>query len=108
MRMFTLLFCIYLLALSVVPCSDTFMAGQSDKESITFSASHNHTSDNTDFCSPFCICNCCSSPVMSKFKASYTTFTKITFVSQLDFPVRELSFISKYAGVIWNPPQIIT
>lgn len=107
MKFFTLIFSFYLLALSVVPCSDSFNAGQNNQNEKTFSASHSHSTDSTDFCSSLCICNCCSSPVIAKFQATSITITKITILPQVNFPLRELSFVSTYTGNVWHPPQII-
>ena len=106
MKFLTLIFSIYLLALSIVPCSDAFNAGQNDKENVTFSAAHDHSTENADFCSSFCICNCCTSPVISKFQAYHLPIPIIKIFPEQKFPIRKLSFISVYTGNTWHPPQI--
>ena len=105
MKFLTLIFSFYLLALSIVPCSDAFNSGQTNKETITFSASHDHPTDTADFCSSFCICNCCTSPVISKSHASYLAIPAIKILPEQKFVLRKLSFISVYTGNVWHPPQ---
>ncbi|WP_082830750.1 DUF6660 family protein [Cochleicola gelatinilyticus] len=61
MKLFTIIFSLYLLALNFSPCSDMVTAGESDTVQIevsqTTDSDHNHTS--SDLCSPFCNCHCC-------------------------------------------------
>ena len=106
MKFLTLIFSFYLLALSIVPCSDAFNSGQTNKETITFSASHDHPAEAADFCSSFCICNCCTSPVISKPHASYLKIPAVKILSLQKFELRKLSFIAVYTGNVWHPPQI--
>lgn len=106
MKFFTLIFSFYLLALSIVPCSDAFNSGQKDLKTITFSASDDHSTDADDFCTSFCICNCCTSPVISKFQASYLAIPALKILPEQKFALRKLSFIPVYTGNVWHPPQI--
>lgn len=63
MKYLTILLSIYILALSFVTCSDTIVNTLHDEDVIELAqdfdhGNHSH-SDEADFCSPFCSCQCC-------------------------------------------------
>ena len=63
MKQLTILLSIYILALSFVTCSDTISNTLHD-ENITelieeFDYENHSHSEEADFCSPFCSCQCC-------------------------------------------------
>ena len=106
MRLFAYIFSIYILALSVVPCSD---ASNDCKSNTTVSErieAHNHNSDHNDFCSPFCTCTCCSTTASLKFTPYKFRIPKPIATSKITYPVRDFSFVSNYCGKIWQPPKI--
>jgi len=45
-----------ILAMVLMPCSDGHTC---DEESQKISLVHNHSEDEKDHCSPFCVCLCC-------------------------------------------------
>src|SRR5687767_2855298 len=55
-------FSIYLLCLAVCPCSDQNTCEDEVKAGVAMNTTdgHEHSPDEQDFCSPFCICQCCS------------------------------------------------
>lgn len=61
MKIFTLIFSFYLLALNFAPCSDTNVDSSEDSTQIEFSQSDtgDHDHNLLDTCSPFCHCHCC-------------------------------------------------
>ncbi|TRX35207.1 hypothetical protein FNW52_12065 [Flavobacterium sp. ZT3R18] len=69
-------------------------------------SSSEHNQDN-DACSPFCVCNCCSSQVFA-FN-SISTFSFIIIKKQVENRIPEYKSVltSNFYGSIWQPPQIV-
>jgi hypothetical protein len=100
----TILSIVFLL-LSCLPCADKEGYGSSQNVVVESSSEHNQ---DIDACSPFCICNCCSSQVF----AFDTTVCGLDFVIikkivENKIPVYKTIFISNFYGSIWQPPQIV-
>lgn len=106
MKVFTIIFSIYILALSIMPCSDAF----NDCNRITTvresTLAHNHQSDHNDFCSPFCTCSCCSISVYPNANFVSFSIAKPAVGSKVAYPIRDFSFVSNFYGNIWQPPKI--
>lgn len=62
MRAFSFIMSLYLVALAGFPCSDSKSCVDERKNGVIveFTGDHDHSSSEKDFCSPFCICSCCS------------------------------------------------
>lgn len=105
------IFTIYVLALSLIPCSD---GGNGIVEILNHSLGleHEHIVDHTqhsnscgdDQCAPFCICTCCTSAVdfPSKNQFSVKLFSPT--------PEEKPSFyqnviISAFTSTVWQPPK---
>lgn len=106
MKFFTVIFSIYILALSVLPCSDAYNDCNSNTALTENSQNHDHNTDLNDICSPFCTCTCCSISANPKFTPFSIKIAKVVAVSLLKFPNREFSFASNFYGNIWQPPKI--
>lgn len=106
MKFFTVIFSIYILALSVMPCSDAYNDCKDNTEFADNSQSHNHKSDTNDFCSPFCTCTCCSVSANPNFAPFSIEVKKLVAVSKLSFQNREFFLASNFYGNIWQPPKI--
>ncbi|WP_394370737.1 DUF6660 family protein [Pedobacter endophyticus] len=109
MKALLIIFGIYMLALSVMPCSDAVNECQrttSNSSSSELVESHNHQNDSNDFCSLFCTCNCCSIAAHSKIAASYTKNERLPLFSFIKFPIRSSFLLSNYYGNIWQPPKV--
>lgn len=106
MKFLTVIFGIYILALSVMPCGDTYNAYKTNTVLTENSQSHSHDSDHNDQCSPFCTCACCSISSSSKLAPLNIKITKPEVVSKLTFPHQNFSLVSNYYGNIWQPPRI--
>jgi hypothetical protein len=96
----------YVIALSVYPCSDGNTCADEIKngqQSIGVS-DHEHSDSEEDLCSPFCICSCCAAHI------------KLSPISDLNFPtvVHNTKEIIPYLekqivfdhNHIWQPPRI--
>ena len=90
--------CLYILALSVTPCTD----GSNDacKEKVEH---HDHSEDEDDGCTPFCSCSCCGSlftfsDVERYFKSSTDISERIEFYSS--------HYFGSFLEEIWHPPAV--
>ncbi len=106
MKHFWLLFSLFLVTLSVLPCSDGVECEDITKVEVSQSnhETHNHESEQ---CPPFCTCACCGVHIY-KFQTA-----ALSFKEDLDFYIqkKELGFYSfhynkKIASDIWQPPKI--
>ena len=93
------------LLFSCLPCAD--MEANDFSHTLVEKSSSEHNQDY-DACSPFCICNCCSSHVF----AFDTTICSLDFVIvqkivENKIPEYKSIFASNFFGSIWQPPQII-
>lgn len=115
MRLFTLIFSIYLLAVSLLPCSDAYnecnnkTATARVQAAFTDTQEHNHKSDHNDLCGPFCTCACCGTIL-----TAVTGFSVFAFHSPQPqvsedpkFPIWNVDVDSDYLGSIWRPPSNI-
>lgn len=106
------IFTFYMLALSLLPCSDGG-GGVVDMLQHLFDESHVHVElDHTqhsntcdeDACSPFCICNCCSITVDQPVKTQLAIAEPpIIFAKLTVFETGLLS--SSYNHAVWQPPR---
>ncbi len=108
MRFITFLLAIYILLLSIVPCSDTHndcVTKDTQKKEIGTSH-HDHNQDQDDNCSPFCTCSCCAMAytVMNFSQYECKVLKEYTFSEKVAIP--EESYHSNYYGNIWQPPKI--
>lgn len=105
MRILAFILCIYITALSVVPCTDGMSqnSNHSDIEVSTTEHDHNH-SDHQDNCTPFCVCACCGTMitlptvqplVMSRIVISTDYLFHYTFDYSVD-----------YSEEVWHPPSL--
>jgi hypothetical protein len=106
MKIFAFFMAIYILVLSVVPCSDIHNACNKENSKTELSQNHDHQQDQDDNCTPFCTCTCCSASFVS---VDFTPFqlTKPTeFTISQKITIRNFSLISNFYGNIWQPPKI--
>lgn len=95
----------YLLALAVMPCDEQGDCySQETDHSALVDFGHSDHEEDTDNCSPFCICACCGHSV------TVPDFS-VSLPSLIPFPSKNLSvyaavFISGGLFQIWHPPKI--
>ena len=101
MRLLACILSIYILVLTAMPCCDRPESGSVQKTEVaqkTGSVPH----QDIDHCSPFCSCNCCSSPKVQVDQAiSY-------FVAPMlhkYLPELTSKIFSCLTGSIWQPPR---
>lgn len=111
-KLLNLIFSIYLVALSCLPCADMEVnsAAHKDAHEVAKTApnndSHSHDKEN-DLCSPFCSCNCCGSQIVSYFKVLSYDFAVVSKNIKTQLPTYTSKFTSNFYGSIWQPPQIV-
>lgn len=115
MKILVLIWSIYILALSVMPCTDARNECYNTTISqIGLTENHSHTQDANDNCSPFCVCTCCNTITINLdclpiqiHHFIHTAVKKITtyFISE-KIRIRRFCFLSNYFDNIWRPPKI--
>jgi hypothetical protein len=96
---------IMFLLLSGLPCADKEENGSS--QTLVEKSSSEHNQD-IDACSPFCICNCCSSQVFAFDTAICNLdFVVVKKIVENKIPEYKSIFASNFYGSIWQPPQIV-
>ncbi|RQO30144.1 hypothetical protein DBR32_11195 [Taibaiella sp. KBW10] len=111
MKYSTFFFALYLLVLSLVPCSDMYNECNrkvETKAAISIAETHDHNNDQEDICSPFCVCSCCSIGIVSHhFTPPVIRITHPFFAPAPKISVRNSFFISNFYGNIWQPPKLL-
>ena len=107
MKVFTLIFSFYILALSCMYCSDKDNCKDLSADHLTCNASCDNTHDqnqqDNDNCSPFCQCSCCHGFVVLQF-SKFTS--EHLFANAKQFALYSANFSSAFSGNIWQPPKI--
>jgi hypothetical protein len=103
MKLFTLLFGIYMLLLSGLPCSDADECGPA-KEKISTTSNRKDQHREKDNCTPFCNCACCAAPVSLQQPVIYR-LPKPAFLAK-KYPVIDINFTSSGRSAIWQPPRL--
>ena len=107
MKYLSFLLSIYLLVISILPCSDAHSMDTAAPMRIEQSCADNHEAHHTDACSPFCVCNCCSTNVSLTINNDVELKTlKPIYFEQIQYVLQTINFHSTYFGNIWQPPKI--
>lgn len=105
MKIIAFILAFLVLALSVMPCADTYNAGNDSKAKTELTKS-NQDRDNPkqDDCSPFCQCSCCAGFCINHFITSIVITIPGGSKTQTAFlPAGTLEI----AFPIWQPPQLV-
>jgi len=102
MKAFACILSLYLLILTAIPCHDVPKDNAAFKTELCQNTTNTHSND-IDTCSPFCVCNCCVSPISHQvFKVSFTCYS----ITRIQFNAYTSSFSSFNSASIWQPPQL--
>lgn len=107
MKWIVFIWAVYLLSLSVVPCSDAYnnCNPSSPPSAATANTEHHHDNDTDDTCTPFCHCACCSiSIVLVQKMIPLVANTSFLFQLPAKTPINT-AFLSRYDSRIWQPPR---
>ena len=106
MKYFLVIFSVYFLALSVMPCTDACGMDTSNTSKSELSNTSNGQTKNGDLCSPFCSCATCHTVAVFTFQTFKIGEAKSSFDKIQKFPLWDFGFNSNYHGNIWQPPKI--
>jgi len=103
-QILTLLLSVYLLALMALPCNDDHSHTSVTTENQIAQADNHH--DDIDACSPFCVCACCTTPIMVQ---QLISFDSLPFITPYNREVTSFyaPVTATYSGSIWQPPQLV-
>ncbi|MCX6270684.1 MAG: hypothetical protein NTU44_05600 [Bacteroidetes bacterium] len=101
MRQLAFILGLYVLALTILPCVDEGYGKESSRAGMCRDNSRQQQEDS-DYCSPFCNCNCCGLPMITH--SADITFS--VFMVPSDLIVYYLSGKpSSYSPPSWHPPK---
>lgn len=105
-KLLTLVFSFYFLALPCMPCMDkSECKEQAGTTSIT-AGSHAGHQDEDESCAPFCNCTCCGQIVSESSSALKMATVKQPPDKKQPAFYCSISLPSDYFGNIWQPPRI--
>jgi len=108
MKVFCFIFSLYILFLSFQPCEEMTAkterrAGKAFAQTQLQAAGQDH--EESDNCSPFCICSCCHFSTVYQFKSFSVTNKLTTFaISRPEFSYQN-PYSQTYKNSIWQPPK---
>ena len=102
MKIFAYIFSIYILTLTAIPCVDLPEENAMLKTVNISDSTTNHQNEN-DYCSPFCSCSCCVTPIIYQV---FTVEFKCYPIVQAFHPEINSIFISSPCYTIWQPPKL--
>lgn len=100
MKILTFILSLYVLVLTAIPCVDVPKDNSMSKYELTNTSSDHHEND-TDYCSPFCTCDCCVSPIINNSTIHFTC----TPIAQELITEYHNSLVSSLFAIIWQPPK---
>lgn len=104
LRITAFILSIIVLVLSCMPCTDGANAMNGKTKQETVKASHQQDSHSqSDACSPFCSCSCCSGTPIPQVLGKLTLVTPEIINSYCSFYSSSVKGISL---AIWQPPQL--
>lgn len=103
MKFFACILSIYILVLTAMPCCDKPDDIALQKTEMS-PRTNNLPSQDIDLCSPFCPCNCCSSP---KIQQESMVVCESSPVEHKYFAELTVKLISSVIVPVWQPPRFI-
>lgn len=104
MKVLRLFMGLYIMLLSVMPCSDVAECSESTTISIGALEDHADHSQETELCSPFCTCICCG--VSTDLPMGETTESDVVVFASGYVAHYQAVLPLEVALVIWQPPKI--
>ncbi|WP_418645780.1 DUF6660 family protein [Tenacibaculum insulae] len=103
MKFLAFILSIYIFALNLAPCADFDVSDNDVKTEISQAMDNDHQHQDSDLCSPFCICQCCHINA-TYFQFSYIKY-EITFISTQDFFYHN-GIEKDFTTSILQPPRV--
>ncbi|WP_430981267.1 DUF6660 family protein [Sphingobacterium faecium] len=102
MKIFVYILCLYFIGLTMVPCADQVQ--EATAINITGTQDKGHSDEHQDYCSPFCICSCCST-VLNIEQTNTISFIIVLLESKRKIAYETNLYSFDYSS-IWQPPQL--
>lgn len=99
-----IIFPIYLLILTCMPCADNCNDLVTETQATISAETHSHNDKQKESCSPFCTCDCCSTRISTPPVFSFTNKVVIVPITK-PFSNYTFSFQTVFYN-IWQPPQL--
>jgi hypothetical protein len=104
-RIITIIFSFYILILSLLPCGDKSDCKDNSASHIEYGTTdHSDHPQDSETCSPFCICVCCGQTI------NFLSFQQLAFninpVSEKQIIFYRQSVLQEITSAIWQPPKI--
>lgn len=97
----------YFMALLMMPCEDLHKDSGSGQKQLSFMADDSHSENNSDVCSPLCVCSCCQMTVAAfKMDVLIKIPEKVQICFSKKIIVRNNNFAYQVYDHIWQPPKI--
>jgi len=105
MRILAFILCIYITALSVVPCTDGMPQTSHSSNTEVSAAEHDHNhSDHQDSCTLFCVCACCGTMITMPTLQPLVQVKVVISTVYLFHYTFDYSF--DYSEGVWHPPSL--
>ncbi|MBL7841908.1 MAG: hypothetical protein JNJ75_17305 [Cyclobacteriaceae bacterium] len=88
--------------MSSYPCSDNQNHEDGTEQTVS-TAEHQHSSDESDQCTPFCVCSCCNTHVN---EPSFFGFVSASAAFSEQHAGYTPAFIPSISQSIWQPPKL--
>ena len=108
MRLFSLLFALYLTCISCLPCADKVpVCVESPQASVSAALQSDCNGRNLgDWCSPLCQCQCCAGAVVTLLQAAPLALPTLPqWVSSTRHAPLLVAAPTWACGAVWQPPQ---
>ncbi len=100
LRIIAFILSLYIVFLTTLPCKD---GGKGHCEIISQSDKSDAGHEGADRCSPFCVCDCCSTVVTTH---AVTVISAPSFILEIEHVVPMTNSASCYFQHIWQPPKL--
>lgn len=94
----------WLLFLSFLPCGDRQDCNIKSTITISANSGHNDHKHETEHCTPFCTCSCCTSLTVQRV-AFLQVIEKPVF-EKINYAIYQAPSCSNVSYAIWQPPKI--
>ena len=99
MKYILLILSVLILTMALMPCSDGHTCDETAQE---ISLEHDHSEDEKDHCSPFCVCSCCGMKI--NFQSDVTIFKPTTYLNSTYQFSYSFLYSFSFNQTVWHPP----
>ncbi len=108
MKIFTLIYALYILVLPLIPCGDREECNDEKTKTslaINLDIEHQNHEDEEERCSPFCTCICCGQVITNLFYSAKEEKSNQFFYLKNTSTYKNTFQLSSYLDRIWQPPK---